>query len=143
LRSGCDAKAFYHGPLGFYNSRIRIVCYQALPTSSYFRVEVCCEPMPITSLGILISAATCGLPSRFARPGTVAILAQGTNLGCCGLASLLRNEGMAFVCKVAELIRNTKHRLSLHSYVRTLYRKSVLLQYGNAAWGVVNLKDSN
>jgi hypothetical protein len=36
-----------------------------------------------------------GKPVRFTTPSTVAILAQGTNLGCCGDTSALRNKGEA------------------------------------------------
>ena len=44
----------------------------------------------------LRSEAKSSLVVRFTTPGTVAILAQGTNLGCCGNASLLINKGMVF-----------------------------------------------
>jgi hypothetical protein len=39
---------------------------------------------------------TCGLRVRFTTPGTVATLAQGTDVGCCGHAGLQRNECNAF-----------------------------------------------
>jgi len=47
-------------------------------------------------LGMFLGCAGCGLSVRLTTPGTVAILALGANLGCCGYASLLRNKEQAF-----------------------------------------------